>query len=141
MARVTRHWDAADLEAAGQDIALPISMVRTQEEFQASDHWKYHAAAPLIQIEKFGESAPEPLPPSARPFQITPSTRNAIKPHATREMQQRQILPCLLVPADQQAPTAVQPRMRPFHHPAPRCEARFPLAGLGFFCTRARSGR
>jgi crotonobetainyl-CoA:carnitine CoA-transferase CaiB-like acyl-CoA transferase len=68
MARVTRQWDAADLEAAGQDIALPISMVRTQEEFAASDHWKYHAAAPLVQIEKIGESAPEPLPPSARPL-------------------------------------------------------------------------
>ncbi|HEX6555405.1 MAG TPA: CoA transferase, partial [Ktedonobacteraceae bacterium] len=68
MARVTRQWDAADLEAAGQDAALPISMVRTQAEFAASDHWKYHAAASLIQIEKIGESAPEPLPPSARPL-------------------------------------------------------------------------
>jgi crotonobetainyl-CoA:carnitine CoA-transferase CaiB-like acyl-CoA transferase len=68
MARVTRQWDAADLEAAGQDIALPISMVRTQEEFAASDHWKYHASAPLIQIEKIGESAPEPLPPASRPL-------------------------------------------------------------------------
>jgi AraC-like DNA-binding protein len=65
---VTRQWDAADLEAAGQDIALPISMVRTQEEFAASDHWKYHAAAPLIQIEKIGESPPEPLPPASRPL-------------------------------------------------------------------------
>lgn len=68
MARVARQWDAADLEAAGQDAALPISMVRTQEEFAASDHWKYHVAAPLIQIEKIGESAPEPLPPSSRPL-------------------------------------------------------------------------
>jgi hypothetical protein len=68
MARVARQWDAAHLEAAGQDAALPISMVRTQEEFAASDHWKYHAAAPLIQIEKIGESDPEPLPPSSRPL-------------------------------------------------------------------------
>ncbi len=68
MARVARQWDAADLEAAGQDTALPISMVRTQEEFAASDHWRYHAATPLIRIEKIGESDPEPLPPSSRPL-------------------------------------------------------------------------
>jgi crotonobetainyl-CoA:carnitine CoA-transferase CaiB-like acyl-CoA transferase len=68
MARVARQWDAADLEAAGQDAALPISMIRSQEEFQASDHWQYHASTPLIQIEKIGESAPEPLPLSSRPL-------------------------------------------------------------------------
>jgi crotonobetainyl-CoA:carnitine CoA-transferase CaiB-like acyl-CoA transferase len=68
MARVARRWDAEDLEAAGQDLALPISMVRTQDEFQASDHWQYHASTPLIHIEKIGESAPEPLPPAARPL-------------------------------------------------------------------------
>ncbi|MHB8233745.1 MAG: CoA transferase, partial [Solirubrobacteraceae bacterium] len=66
--QVARNWDAADLEAAGQEISLPISMVRTVEEFQASDHWRDHASAPLIQIEKIGDSEPEPLPPSARPL-------------------------------------------------------------------------
>jgi crotonobetainyl-CoA:carnitine CoA-transferase CaiB-like acyl-CoA transferase len=43
-------------------------MVRTQEEFQASDQWQYHAATPLIHIEKIGESEPEPLPPASRPL-------------------------------------------------------------------------
>jgi crotonobetainyl-CoA:carnitine CoA-transferase CaiB-like acyl-CoA transferase len=50
------------------DKSLPISMIRTQEEFQASDHWQYHASTPLIHIEKIGESEPEPLPPSPRPL-------------------------------------------------------------------------
>jgi crotonobetainyl-CoA:carnitine CoA-transferase CaiB-like acyl-CoA transferase len=68
MAQVARRWDAADLEAAGQDIALPISMVRTVEEFQASDHWRDHASTPLVQIEKIGESEPEPLPAGSRPL-------------------------------------------------------------------------
>jgi crotonobetainyl-CoA:carnitine CoA-transferase CaiB-like acyl-CoA transferase len=68
MVQAARRWDAADLEAAGQEAVLPISMVRTQEEFRASDHWTYHASAPLIHIEKIGESAPEPLPPSPRPL-------------------------------------------------------------------------
>ena len=68
MVQAARRWDAADLEAAGQEAALPISMVRTEEEFQASDHWTYHASAPLIHIEKIGESEPEPLPPGPRPL-------------------------------------------------------------------------
>jgi crotonobetainyl-CoA:carnitine CoA-transferase CaiB-like acyl-CoA transferase len=68
MAQVARRWDAADLEAAGQDMTLPVSMVRTVEEFQSSDHWRDHAATPLVQIEKIGESEPEPLPPGERPL-------------------------------------------------------------------------
>lgn len=68
LAQVARKWDAADLEAAGQAAALPISMIRTQEEFQASDHWQSHASTPLIHIEKIGESEPAPLPPGPRPL-------------------------------------------------------------------------
>jgi len=68
MVQATRSWDAADLEAAGQDAALPIVMVRSQDEFQASDQWSYHASAPLMHIEKIGDSPPEPLPPGARPL-------------------------------------------------------------------------
>src|SRR5215472_2492821 len=68
MAQATRKWDAAELEAAGQDAALPIIMVRSQDEFQASDQWPYHASAPLVRIEKIGESPPEPLPPGPRPL-------------------------------------------------------------------------
>ncbi|MBV9140158.1 MAG: hypothetical protein JO115_04465, partial [Pseudonocardiales bacterium] len=68
MAQVARKWDAVDLEAAGQQAVLPISMIRTQEEFQACDHWQYHASTPLIHIEKIGESEPEPLPLSSRPL-------------------------------------------------------------------------
>src|SRR5215469_4798502 len=68
MAQATRSWDAADLEAACQGAALPVHVVRTQQEFQASDQWPYHASAPLVHIEKIGESAPEPLPPGPRPL-------------------------------------------------------------------------
>ena len=68
LTQATRKWDALDLEAAGQEIQLPITMVRTQEEYQASEQFKAHASTPLIQIEKIGESAPEPLPPGPRPL-------------------------------------------------------------------------
>ncbi len=68
LAQATRRWDAADLEAAGQEIQLPISMVRTQAEYRASEQYAYHADTPMIQIEKIGDSAPEPLPPAPRPL-------------------------------------------------------------------------
>src|SRR6266699_1385040 len=47
----------------------------------------------------------------------------------------------LLVPAHQQPAEAVQPRMRAFHHPAPRFEARFSLDSGGFFSSWANMGR
>ena len=56
--QATRKWDALDLEAAGQEIQLPITMVRTQAEYRASEQYKAHASTPSIQIEKIGESAP-----------------------------------------------------------------------------------
>lgn len=68
LAQAARKWDAADLEAAGQEAVLPISMIRTQEEFQSSDHWHHHESTPLIHIEKIGESEPEPLPWGPRPL-------------------------------------------------------------------------
>lgn len=68
MVQSARRWDAADLEAAGQEATLPISMVRTEEEFRASDHWPYRASAPLIHIEKIGDSEPEPLRQGPRPL-------------------------------------------------------------------------
>jgi crotonobetainyl-CoA:carnitine CoA-transferase CaiB-like acyl-CoA transferase len=68
MAQATRRWDAADLEAAGQSAALPVTMVRTEEEFEASEQWPYHMSTPLIHIEKIGDSEPEPLPAGPRPL-------------------------------------------------------------------------
>ena len=68
MVQATRSWDAADLEAAGQDAALPIVMIRSQDEFQASDQWPYHASAPLVHIEKIGDSPPEPFTAGPRPL-------------------------------------------------------------------------
>jgi crotonobetainyl-CoA:carnitine CoA-transferase CaiB-like acyl-CoA transferase len=63
LTQATRKWDALDLEAAGQEIGLPITLIRTQEEYQATEQYSDHASAPLIQIEKIGESAPERTPP------------------------------------------------------------------------------
>ncbi len=60
--RATRKWDALDLENAAQDAAVPLVMCRTRKEFQATEQGQRHAAAPLIHIEKIGDSEPEPFP-------------------------------------------------------------------------------
>ena len=59
---------ADELEAMGNSVMVPITKVRTQEEFQASEHWANHVSTPLIHIEKIGDSAPEPLPAAERPL-------------------------------------------------------------------------
>ena len=45
-----------------------------------------------------------------------------------------------LVPADQDAPEAVQPAMGELHHPAPGFEPSLPLDGLGLLAPAADVG-
>ncbi|CAO3569052.1 unnamed protein product [Mortierella alpina] len=66
--RATRKWDAFDLENAAQDASVPLAVCRTRKEYQASEQYQRHAAAPLIHIEKIGDSPPEPFPPGSRPL-------------------------------------------------------------------------
>jgi crotonobetainyl-CoA:carnitine CoA-transferase CaiB-like acyl-CoA transferase len=72
-------------EAMGNSMMVPITKVRTQEEFQASEHWAYHASTPLIHVEKVGDSAPEPFPAGERPLSGIRSLSNVhvvAGPHA-----------------------------------------------------------
>lgn len=76
---------ADELEAMGNSVMVPITKVRTQEEFQASEHWSHHLSTPLIHIEKIGDSAPEPLPEGPRPLSGIRSLSNVhvvAGPHA-----------------------------------------------------------
>jgi crotonobetainyl-CoA:carnitine CoA-transferase CaiB-like acyl-CoA transferase len=66
--RATRKWDAPDLENAAQDAGVPLAICRTRKEFQSTEQYQRHASAPLIHIEKIGDSKPEPLPPGSRPL-------------------------------------------------------------------------
>lgn len=66
--RATRKWDALDLETAAQDAAVPLVICRTRREFQSTEQYQRHEAAPLIHIEKIGDSEPEPFPPGSRPL-------------------------------------------------------------------------
>jgi len=66
--QATMQWNAADLEKAAQDAAVPCVMIRTPEEYAATEQYKHNAAAPLIKIEKIGDSDPEPLKGGKRPL-------------------------------------------------------------------------
>jgi crotonobetainyl-CoA:carnitine CoA-transferase CaiB-like acyl-CoA transferase len=66
--QATRKWDALELEKAAQDAAVPLVMCRTRKEFQSTEQGQRHVAAPLIHIEKIGDSEPEPFPPGSRPL-------------------------------------------------------------------------
>ncbi|MFC7310430.1 CoA transferase [Streptomyces monticola] len=67
VARAVARWNAADLERAGAEAGVVMPMLRTTGEFLAEPQYRDHLAAlPLIEIEKIGDSAPEPLPAGAR---------------------------------------------------------------------------
>jgi crotonobetainyl-CoA:carnitine CoA-transferase CaiB-like acyl-CoA transferase len=66
--RATRKWDAIDLENAAQAAFVPLVICRTRKEYQSTEQYQRHASAPLIQIEKIGDSDPEPFPSGSRPL-------------------------------------------------------------------------
>ena len=68
MQQAVIKWDARELEAACQKAGATLTMVRTQEEYRAEEQYIHHAEAPLISIEKIGESDPEPLEAADRPL-------------------------------------------------------------------------
>jgi len=58
--------DALEMEAAGEAAQVPLQMIRTREEWNATEQGRIHAETPLIHIEKIGESDPIPLPQGER---------------------------------------------------------------------------
>ena len=68
MRQATIKRDALELEAAAMDVQVPMQMVRTRQEWDASEQGKIHAETPLIHIEKIGDSDPIPLPQGERPL-------------------------------------------------------------------------
>jgi crotonobetainyl-CoA:carnitine CoA-transferase CaiB-like acyl-CoA transferase len=57
---ITRHT-ADELERMGEAGGFVMAKVRTADEFTAEPVFDYLAARPLIEIEKVGDSAPEPF--------------------------------------------------------------------------------
>ncbi|MCH9816574.1 MAG: CoA transferase [Actinomycetia bacterium] len=60
--------DALEMEAAAEASQLPLQMIRTLAEWDASEQGQISNATPLISIKKIGESDPIPLPQGQRPL-------------------------------------------------------------------------
>ncbi len=60
--------ESAELEEAAEAVQLPLHMIRTKEEWDATEQGRIHAETPLIHIEKIGDSDPIPLPQGERPL-------------------------------------------------------------------------
>jgi CoA-transferase family III len=61
VAEAIRKWNAVDLEDAAGRAGVQATMVRTFDEFARERQFQYIKDMPLIQIEKIGESDPEPF--------------------------------------------------------------------------------
>ncbi|MEW4371178.1 CoA transferase [Paenibacillus kandeliae] len=62
VAQAISQWNARDLEEAGAKAGVVMPMARTVEEFLNEPAFASVASLPLVEIEKIGDSAPEPLP-------------------------------------------------------------------------------
>ncbi|MFK5857144.1 MAG: CoA transferase [Bacteroidota bacterium] len=68
MRQATIRRDAAELEAAAEVAQIPMHMIRTAEEFAATEQGKIQWEMPLIHIEKIADGDPVPLPDGDRPL-------------------------------------------------------------------------
>ena len=68
IAQATIKREALEMEAAAAAAQVPLQMIRTKAEFEASEQGQVHAETPLISIQKIGEGDPVPLPQGERPL-------------------------------------------------------------------------
>lgn len=62
------RWDAFALEEALAERKLPAVVARSPAEWLAHPQGRWLAERPGVEVEKIGDSAPEPLPPAPRPL-------------------------------------------------------------------------
>ena len=68
LAAATARWRADELEEALAERKIIGAIARTREEWLAHPQGQWLAARPPVEIEKIGDSAPEPFGPAARPL-------------------------------------------------------------------------
>ncbi len=68
VAEAVAKWDALELEEAIAEARACGGMVRSHDEWLAHPHGKALAAQPVVEIEKIGDSDPEPFPADGLPL-------------------------------------------------------------------------
>lgn len=66
VARAVSRWDAQALEDAIAEVGACGGMVRDSAEWLAHPHGQALSVRPVVEIERIGDSAPEPFPESGR---------------------------------------------------------------------------
>jgi len=87
VAAAVKKWDAQDLEDALADAQACGGMVRTPAEWLSHPQGKALALQPVVEIEKIGDSAPEPFPadgPALSGIRVLDLTRILAGPVAAR---------------------------------------------------------
>ncbi len=87
VARAISQWDALELEDAIDQARACGAMVRENSEWLAHPHGQALAARPVVEIEKIGESDPEPFPadgPALGATRVLDLTRILAGPVAAR---------------------------------------------------------
>ena len=89
VARAVAQRDALELEAAIDDARACGAMVRSHEEWLAHEHGELLSTLPLVQIDRIGESDPEPFPTDGTPLagvKVLDLTRILAGPIAARTL-------------------------------------------------------
>lgn len=68
MAAAIAKWDALELEDAIAERKLVGVIARPRDEWRQHPQGRWLSERPVIEIEKIGDSAPEPFAPAARPL-------------------------------------------------------------------------
>lgn len=62
------NWNALELETQLSELGLCASMLRSAEEWQATEQYQAVSQLPLLEIIKIGESSPEAIPEGKMPL-------------------------------------------------------------------------
>lgn len=66
--KAARLWKSDDLEQAAIEQGLTYTTVRTREEWAKTEQGQVQLKSPVIDLQKIGESTPEPLGTASRPL-------------------------------------------------------------------------
>jgi crotonobetainyl-CoA:carnitine CoA-transferase CaiB-like acyl-CoA transferase len=68
LASAIARRESTELEEAAEVVQVPLHVIRTKEEWEATEQGRIHLETPLVHIEKIGDSDPIPLPQGERPL-------------------------------------------------------------------------
>lgn len=103
-------WPAQALEDALNARGVPAAFVRSEAEWAAHPQGQWLAQRPVVEIERIGDTAPEPLPPGPRPLagvRVLDLTHILCGPYIARALAEQSADVLRLSPVDIRDPESV----------------------------------